>query len=112
MQEHKCNSYDEYISQTSHLSSQINQYFGNNAENPGARISAHKVDPKAPCFKMLSCHTLPMRVDYCDVACILIDMLTLVYNKMYDNQYLNQVMLSYIEKIDNIIVVSHLLSNS
>lgn len=45
-----------------------------------------------------------MRVDYCDVACSLIDMLTLVYNKMYDNQYLNQVMLSYIEKIDNIIV--------
>jgi hypothetical protein len=31
---------------------------------------------------------------------------------MYDNQYLNQVMLSYIEKIDNIIVVSHLLSIS
>jgi len=53
-----------------------------------------------------------MRVDYCDVACSLIDMLTLVYNKMYDNQYLNQVMLSYIEKIDNIIVVSHLLSKS
>ena len=51
-----------------------------------------------------------MRVDYCDVACSLIDMLTLVYNKMYDNQYLNQVMLSYIEKIDNIIVVSHYLS--
>jgi hypothetical protein len=53
-----------------------------------------------------------MRVDYCDVACSLIDMLTLVYNKMYDNQYLNQVMLSYIEKIDNIIVVSHLLNKS
>jgi hypothetical protein len=51
-----------------------------------------------------------MRVDYCDVACSLIDMLTLVYNKMYDNQYLNQVMLSYIEKIDNIIVVSHYLN--
>ncbi len=53
-----------------------------------------------------------MRVDYCDVACSLIDILTLVYNKMYDNQYLNQVMLSYIEKIDNIIVVSHFLSKS
>ena len=53
-----------------------------------------------------------MRLDYCDVACSLIDMLTLVYNKMYDNQYLNQVMLSYIEKIDNIIVVSHFLSKS
>ena len=45
-----------------------------------------------------------MRIDYCDVGCILIDMLVLVYNKMYDNQYLNSVMLSYIEKIDNIIV--------
>jgi len=36
----------------------------------------------------------------------MIDMLILVYNKMYDNQFLNQAMLSHIEKIDNIIVVS------
>ena len=47
-----------------------------------------------------------MKIDYCDVGFTLIDILVLVYNKMYDNQYLNQVMLSYIEKIDNIIVVS------
>lgn len=47
-----------------------------------------------------------MRLEYCDVASVLIDMLILVYNKMYDNQYLNQVMLNHIEKIDNIIVVS------
>lgn len=36
---------------------------------------------------------------------MLIDMLILIYNKMYDNQFLNPQMLMHIEKIDSIIVV-------
>lgn len=45
-------------------------------------------------------------MNYCEVGSMLIDMLILIYNKIYDNQYLNPQLLTHIEKIDNIIVVS------
>lgn len=63
-----------------------------------------KVDPKAPIFKVFSCHSAPIKLNYCEVAYTLIDMLVLIYNKMYDNQYLSPTMLASIEKIDSVIV--------
>lgn len=43
-------------------------------------------------------------MNYCEVASLLIDMLILVFNKMYDNQFLNPQMLAHVEKIDTVIV--------
>ncbi len=36
-------------------------------------------------------------------------MLIIVYNKMYDNQFLNPQMVSHVEKIDAIIMVNFLI---
>ena len=45
-----------------------------------------------------------MHLHYCEVAAMVIDMLVLIYNKMYDNQFLHPQMLAHVERIDNLIV--------
>eukprot|EP00347_Sterkiella_histriomuscorum_P019822 403340168 len=93
------NNYEEYIMKTSAAGSLYS------SENSiASRIHATKVDLKTPNFKVLSCHSVPIQLDYCEVSSFLLDMLIIVYNKMYDNQFVNQQMLAHVEKIDSIIM--------
>lgn len=55
-------TYDEYIMKTSALSTQMSTQHGENSQI--ARIHASKVDPKAPAFKVLSCHSL-VKINFC-----------------------------------------------
>ena len=94
------NNYEEYIMKTSTAGSQ----FQASENNVATRIHATKIDPKTPNFKVLFCHSVPINLDYCEVSTFLLDMLIIVYNKMYDNQFLNQAMLAHVEKIDQIVM--------
>ena len=51
-------------------------------------------------FKVLTCPHIGIELDYCEVTKSLLDLLIIIYNKLYDNQALNQSIYSYIEKTD------------
>ena len=96
MEEQHFNDYDEYILKTSAAGST----FQLSEAEALTKFLPHKIDPKAPVFKVFYCHSIPIELDYCQVAQHLLDMLIIVYNKMYDNQFLNNQVIANVEKID------------